>query len=237
MRKLRSRKGVTLVELVVTVAILAITAGMGVGIFASAMNNYSTASVVAVEQGKTAQIEEFITRFARVCTSMYYVDQDAPSGVDPGATVVLNPNDIDSLILNMENKKEISYMTIAPGSKTLTYRDVVRDYDGNQLELQNMSISGVDSVEFSVFKQKVEVDPGATAIADGRAFLYMRYSINMERGYSVSGCVLLNNCSNITTNENDRFVEVGADIASFVVGDDDTKTKGILFRGDYEEES
>ena len=235
MRKLRSRKGVTLVELVVTVAILGITAGMGVGIFASAMKNYSTASVVAVEQGKTAQIEEFVTRFARVCTSMYYVDQDAPSGVDPSTTIVLNPNDIDSLIIDMDNKKEISYMTIAPGTKTLTYRDVVRDYDGNQLELQNTSISGVERVEFSVFKQKVEVDPGDTAIADGRAFLYMKYSISMEGGYSVGGCVLLNNCSNITTVTNDRFVEIGKDIASFVVGDADTKTEGILFKGDYEE--
>ena len=42
--RFKNKKGYTLVELVVTIAILAIVAGMGVGIFAMTMNNYSKAA-------------------------------------------------------------------------------------------------------------------------------------------------------------------------------------------------
>ena len=64
-KKRKSKKGFTLVELVVTVAILGIVSGMGVGIVANTIRNYAVASTTAQEQETAIQIENFITRYAR----------------------------------------------------------------------------------------------------------------------------------------------------------------------------
>ena len=73
-RKFKSKAAFTLVELVVTIAIVGITAGFGVGIFASTLRNYSSASVTATEQEKANQIESFIVRNARTATEVCYID-------------------------------------------------------------------------------------------------------------------------------------------------------------------
>lgn len=64
-KKLRSKKGLTLVELVVTVAILGIVSSMGVGIVANSITNYSKASVTSQEQQTALDIENFIRLSAR----------------------------------------------------------------------------------------------------------------------------------------------------------------------------
>ena len=51
-RKCKSKKAFTLVELVVTIAILSITATMGVGIFAATLRNYSRAYLRHLFQAK-----------------------------------------------------------------------------------------------------------------------------------------------------------------------------------------
>lgn len=228
MRKFKSRKGATLVELVITIAILAITAGMGVGIFASAMNNYSQASVIAKEQERATEIEDFITTSARVCQYLYFVDQSAVPVVDPSTAQILNPSDIDALVLGMTNKQEVDYMTIDAGSKVAKYKNVMIDYNGNKNESLDLSVNGVDNIVFDIFKQKVLRDPDED-INSGQFFYYLQYQINMERGYSVSGCVLLNNISNQTTNRNSEFIEKG-NVGTFVVGSNDYDKTGIVFK-------
>lgn len=66
MNKRKSKKGYTLVELVLTIAILAITASMGVGILVSVMNNYGQAAKVSHSQQQVVQLENLIREYFKV---------------------------------------------------------------------------------------------------------------------------------------------------------------------------
>ncbi|HCA54249.1 MAG: type II secretion system protein, partial [Clostridia bacterium] len=66
MKKLRSKRGFTLVELIVAVAILSMVAGMGAGIVGQAIRNYSTAQITSYEQETAMSVESFILGGARV---------------------------------------------------------------------------------------------------------------------------------------------------------------------------
>ena len=70
MKKFRSKKGMTLVELVVTIAILGIVSGFSLTIVVTAMNNYSEAAIVQGDQDTALMIEEFIVRQARVASKI-----------------------------------------------------------------------------------------------------------------------------------------------------------------------
>ena len=59
MKKLRSKRGFTLVELIVAVAILSMVAGMGAGIVGQAIRNYSTAQITSYEQETAMSVESF----------------------------------------------------------------------------------------------------------------------------------------------------------------------------------
>ena len=79
-KKRKSKKGFTLVELVVTVAILGIVSGVGVGIVANTIRNYAVASTTAQEQETAIQIENFITRYARTASDIDVIeDANIPS--------------------------------------------------------------------------------------------------------------------------------------------------------------
>ena len=66
MKKLQSKKGLTLVELIITITILSMVAGMGVGVVANAMRNYAAAQTVAQEQDIALQVEDFILTSSRI---------------------------------------------------------------------------------------------------------------------------------------------------------------------------
>ena len=76
MKKFRSKKGMTLVELVVTIAILGIVSGFSLTIVVTAMNNYSEAAIVQGDQDTALMIEEFIVRQARVASKIQFVEND-----------------------------------------------------------------------------------------------------------------------------------------------------------------
>ena len=59
MKKFISKKGMTLVELVVTIAILGIVSGFSITIVVTAMNNYTEAAIVQKEQ-KGARSEVYV---------------------------------------------------------------------------------------------------------------------------------------------------------------------------------
>ena len=226
MRKFISKKGVTLVELVVTVAIMSITAGMGVGIFASTMNNYSSASVLATEQQKVTEIENYIYDNASVCESLYFIDSTVSGG---GATNFLTPGGVDSLILSTTD--EVDYMMIDPDSTNMRYKTNVKDASGNLIPEAELNVSGVDNIVFSISKQKIgrsESDP-----TRGGLFFYLNYEINMVDGYSVSGSVVMEGCGNVRTALSNDFVEdgnYGGAGGTFKVGGDSLRTTGIAFQ-------
>lgn len=167
MKKLRSRKGFTLVELVVTVAILSIVLGLGTGAFIMVMQNYGTASSTEQEQEKATQIEDNILQAARVATDIKFLD----SGTDA------IPSD------------EGTYIFCKDGS------DIVQMYDyetftGETSVTQTPSID-VGGVKKLIFSLKLQKNQKTTAPEN--KFLYLNYKIEMQNGYTLSGSVEMNN--------------------------------------------
>lgn len=67
MKKRNSKKGFTLVELVVTIAILSITAAMGTSIFIMVLNNYGEASHASFSQQQAIALEDVIREYCKAC--------------------------------------------------------------------------------------------------------------------------------------------------------------------------
>lgn len=217
-----TKKAYTLVELLVTIAILSITATMGIGIFSSAMQNYSSASVTAKEQEKAYEIENFILRHARVASDVYFITNDN--------SLYSNSNYIDHIA---STEAAISLddaiggvITCEADSKKFSYHDKFFDEDSDVISDGDLTIIGIDSIEFGLRKQKANASE-----ASDDSFAYLTYKINMSEGYSVNGAVMLYNCSNIVfPYDPDNFVETTTDTAAntFKVGDPDFNT-GIAF--------
>ncbi len=220
MRKAKSKRGFTLVELVVTVAILSITAGLGVGIFASTMNNYSTASVRSAEQDKATEIEDFIFTYARVCKNLYFIDSSKTDTLSSGTNYL---SGVSQLQISPQSTQ---YMKMDPGSENLDYNTNDRDESGNIIASPVLTVQGVDNIVFTVSRQKLtRGDPDEDDV-----FYYLNYEINMVDGYSVTGSVILNNCENVNFLVGSSYVDTG-DTGVFVVGDD-SFTTGIGFECD-----
>lgn len=67
MKKRNSKKGFTLVELVVTLAVLSITAAMGTSIFIMVFNNYGEASHASFSQQQAVALEDVIREYCKAC--------------------------------------------------------------------------------------------------------------------------------------------------------------------------
>ncbi len=225
MKKFRTKKAFTLVELVVTVAIMSITAGVGIGIFASAMQNYSTASVTASEQEKALEIEKFILDKARLATTVYYITNDSS----------LNGSYVDHIVKDeataqLNNSTASGGMlTVDAGSTYAKYYDLDKEETGggyvNIVKSTTLQVSGLDNIKFRLYKQKAEL-----ANEESRIFNYLSYKITMENGYSISGTVLLYNCKNVTFDADDSsFVEYTKDGEFTVGGEGNTFNTGIAF--------
>ncbi len=216
----KSKKAYTLVELVVTIAILSITATMGIGIFASAMSNYSKASFAAKEQEKALEIENFILRYARVATDVYFITNDS--------SLYSNPNLSDHYA---SSEAAISLddavggvLTSNAGSNIIGYHTKYKDDSDNIVNEEDIKLSGVKSIEFKLSNQKSQLEQNEDV-----SFVYLNYKINMIEGYSVDGAVMLYNCKNVIfTHDPGAFVETTSDVGTFAVGDEDFNT-GIAF--------
>ncbi len=167
MKKLQSKRGFTLVELVVTIAILSMVAGMGVGIVGQALRNYSTAQVTSVEQETALSVETFILDAARISASV----QASTAGSVPNNTVT-------GFYIKMNSDGTLQTIRNELGVKpedppVVTY----------------LSYKGVDSVSVQVKKQKpTELDNFSS-----QCFLFMEYTIKMQEGYTLKGSVVMNN--------------------------------------------
>lgn len=232
--KIKSRKAYTLVELIVTITILSITAGFGIGIFASAMSNYSSASITATEQDKALQIESFILTHARVANQVFYITND-PSKVSK-AENVNHVAGSDSIIKSMfpegvggiithdpavdrinEDQNKINYYDIYDTVVNKGTSNESRTYsDGAKLNL-----SGVKDIKFRLKRQRVDL----AGLKD--SFPYLYYEINMANGYSIKGNVILNNCKNVQFIKNGNYTDK-TDDTTFTVCDD-TYATGIAF--------
>lgn len=163
-RKIKSRKGMTLVEMVVTIAILTIVSGMGVGIFTATMQHYSTASVTSDEQNKATLLESYIVSNANVAKSMTDVTSIPDSHV-PGTYIAMKKGTVDD-----EN-----------------YVVQIFDYDGvtrNSL----MTVENVQNVTIKFRRHQTQ-----SSASDKDDFLYIYYEIVMKSGYTLTGTTMTNN--------------------------------------------
>lgn len=227
MKNIKSKKAFTLIELIVTVTILAITAGFGVGIFASAMSNYSKASMTAKEQALATEIEDFIVDHARICTQLYLIDSTYGEDFSEEGYLAANAaqvelEDSDSYIL-----------TLAPDTNVARYRTNERQKTedatgapvyGDILDAPELAVSGVESIEFSLLKQKLIMED-----TKDKAFNYLQYTINMQEGYSITGAVMLYSCKNISYQYENSFMEYPEDGTLTLGGEGTTGINGIAF--------
>lgn len=166
MKKIKSRKGMTLIELVVTVAILSIVGGMSIGIFSSTMNHYSTASITANEQNNTTTLENYIISNAKVAKDIKFIPDPVTSSADvPGTTAG-------------------TYIAKRTSDEKFI---VIENYDPTKTDNVVVSLEGIESVTIMLKRHIV-----GSAETD-EDFMYLDYEIKMERGYSLKGSVVMNN--------------------------------------------
>ena len=163
MKKLHSKKGLTLVELVVTVAILSIVAGMGTGIVAQVIRNYATAEITSTEQSTALDVESFLLKAAHVASSAAKVD-------------------------TIDNDKTVYCLSLYSNGNLQTVRSEIETL-GTPPMVTTLTYTGVNSVSVQVKKQKPEKENADPSLC----FIFMEYSIEMAQGYVLQGSVVLNN--------------------------------------------
>lgn len=218
-KRFRNKKAFTLVELVVTVTILGMVAALGVGSFASAMRNYSQASVTATEQQKALQIEKFIVDNARIARSVAVINS-LYSGTDAANGEAKNETQLYAI------KREGVVLSMKKGSTSVRNAQAAALAAG-AIPTVNAVVNydGVESIEMSVRRHKNDpADP------DLGSFIFLTYKITMAQGYSLSGQVIMNNCSGLSiTNDATSYydswktVKMGRDVGP------DGNTRGIMF--------
>ncbi len=167
MKKLQSKKGLTLVELIITITILSMVAGMGVGVVANAMRNYAAAQTVAQEQDIALQVEDFILTSSRISSKA----QEVQASTVPQKTMT----GYYLLFDNDGTLKTVSHQ-IDPKKKDPAVSSTMK-YDS------------VKQVSMSIRKQKAE----KTDSYGYRVFVYLDYEIEMKEGYKLTGSTILNN--------------------------------------------
>lgn len=161
-KHLKSRKGMTLVELVVTIAILGIVSGLGLGIVVSAMNNYSTAATVQKAQNVALQIESYIQGNAASASTVHFIDTSA-GGEVPRST------ESGNYYIEQDNGVVRTYY-----------------YDGTNRSIV-MSYEGVEQITFEIELQKSNKMDSLNGCS-----LFLLYQIKMESGYVLDGQIVLN---------------------------------------------
>lgn len=185
MKKINSKKAFTLVELVVTIAITAIASGFAIGIFASVMKNYSTASITAIEQQEAVRVEDFILTNARAAYDVLMVKSslstDRTGYVKQVSTVMTT------------DKKEGGFITVprkANNSDTCELKTFYGIKTGSVVSQEaTIRYSRVKYIDFKIKRHKT-----VKGDADQGSFMFLEYKIVMESDYSISGEVTLNNC-------------------------------------------
>ncbi len=162
-KKIISRKGFTLVELVVTIAILGMVSMMGIGIVANSIKNYSTASVTSGEQDTALAIENFIVSAAKKATSFKQVNpSDVPEGNNIKAWYIASDNGVIKTVSN------------------------IVDNSGDAPVVTTREFKGVNNIEFTLRKQKKSKTDSVN-----NAYVCLDYVITMTEGYVIRGSVVV----------------------------------------------
>ncbi len=163
-KKTNSRRGFTLVELVVTIAILGMVSMMGIGIVANSIKNYSTASVTSGEQDTALAIENFIISAAKKSTSFKQVNpNNVPEGNNIKAWYIMSDEGVIKTVSN------------------------IVDNSGDAPVVTTREFKGVNNIEFTLRKQK----KSKTDSVNG-AYVCLDYVITMIEGYVIRGSVVVN---------------------------------------------
>ncbi len=175
MKKYRkSRKGMTLVELVVTVAILGIVSGLSLTIVVSAMNNYSEAAILEKEQNVALLLEENIVRYARVASIVKRVDNSS------NTTAHLPKNSL-----------EFGFYIAKVGDNIETFEYEKNAAGTGGVQYTRLKYEGIKNLTFSVCEQKSKKNPSSTDLIS----CYLNYQIETQSGYVLKGQTVLNNAT------------------------------------------
>lgn len=209
--KRKSKKGFTLVELVVTIAILGIVSGMGVGIVANTIKNYAVASTTAKEQETAMQIEHFITKYARTASDIDVLDTASIPTSNVNAEYVSTATESHS-----SPAKNLVYLTTNHVEATATGSNDVQS---------SQSFYGVKKMTFRMRKQKDDPDDSLN-----KCQACLDYTIEMAEYYTLKGTVVMNNVREDTPIGvgGNTFTEARSEIEiDFESG---TETKVLMFK-------
>ncbi len=200
MNKFRSKSGFTLVELVVTIGVLSIVAGLGVGMVAQAIKNYSTAQTTSTEQDNALEIEDFLLSASKVGASVSLVNSSSVPLNDVSAYYIYFDNDGTLKTV----RSEVTAIGQPPVVTTISYHKA-------------------KSVQVQVKKHKPQKDDSLSE----KCFMYVDYVIEMNEGYKLDGTIVMNNADSDTpmTQINTSFDDVG-DVCKI---ENDSTTKAIAF--------
>ncbi|MBR2177022.1 MAG: prepilin-type N-terminal cleavage/methylation domain-containing protein [Clostridia bacterium] len=194
MKKFKTKKAFTLVELVVTIAILSIVAGFGIGIFASTMRNYSAASVTAKEQEIALQVETFILDHARTAKDVTFIREHTVTGTagfEKNAQEIMKNHEGAFITADKATPNKVkTFLGFDNGSGTVK-ADAALTYES------------IDHITFAIKRHKIDKDD-----PDLGSFVFLNYEIVMATGYSIKGEVVLNNCTSMTiTPDTDKYID------------------------------
>lgn len=186
MRKIKSRKGFTLVELIVTLAILTIVLGLGTGAFIMVLQNYGTASSTESEQERATQIENYIIESARTAKDIKFIKSQSDGEVSNDALLHTEaiPTDTGTYVYSGGNSSIVEiydYDVLEDESSTTTSESPEKS--------SIINVSGVKKLTFSLKRQKMS----KTDTTSDKKFFYLYYTIEMLHGYTVNGSVVMNN--------------------------------------------
>lgn len=225
--KFKSKKGLTLVELIVTVAILSITASMGIGIFASVLRNYSTASVLAEEQKKANQLESILTDYARKCDNYYFISNayayDDKNDHKITDSSVLEDEVLDSQFIVMGANSSLANCSL------YIYEDPT-DIDADPELTPEYYCEGVEYIKLTVSTYYLGTSglDFTDNLLESSILDCLNYEIKMQGGYTLKGSVVMPNSRRIHQKDE---TEISSSVTSapFEMGVNSPYTRGIAF--------
>ncbi len=174
-KTLRSKKGYTLVELVVTIAILSIVSTMGIGIFAMTITHYTTAATTSKQQDQAVAAEQMILEGARTAKEVYFIS---------GSSLADGSNYPDGSL-------EGNYIGNPVGTKYMETFLYQKNASGTGYDrVSDVTLEGIQQITFKLRKQVPESsDPSAAK----KTFVSLEYTIETTDGYQLQGSTVLNN--------------------------------------------
>lgn len=168
-KSFRTKRGFTLVELVVTVGVLSIVAGMGVGIVASAIRNYSTASTTSSAQDTSLLIERFVVEAIRGSSKFDSASTDKTGKIE-------------------FSKSESAKFIYFDNGDLVTATSFVEKSGATPI-VSKLYYSGVKSISFTPKR----ILSNNQNHVDAKSFIQVYYEIEMDEGYTLSGSTVMIN--------------------------------------------